>query len=367
MGKYSLENYEQYPTVKMRPKPISGEQLDLSKSQFNFITLSWKEFEPARGEFRLEILEQALNKISNAILMIFPDLPVWVKNHSDDYSDYLSAFIRKVGSYIDSDRRLKGVVISNLKGSKVEWNAYMDSFETLTLFADLKNHSLIHYLRKHNRVFGLLVTCNESNWIDCCESFAKLKLSNIWRQSPVILNITDEVCGPNVKREAYRWHASLSNLDLELGYNMTLRRLTYPESVSSQGSLPLRFWFVNTGSARVYEEFELWVQLKLEDETYELLLNAPTQLWLMGDLVHNEITQLPNMKLGQYTVSVGLFHKDQSFIQLNIDSKEVNGYYEVGLIKVEPMNEDQLLNIWDRYYPEGYYPLEDPAVPEQES
>lgn len=361
MGNYSLENYEKYKAIKVRPYPLPRNDNHSRNGQFNYVSFSWKELEPTRGEYRLEKVKEAISTAINPILVLKPDVPLWVNDHSNDC---FAAFIRKVGSYIDSDSRLAGVVMSTLADGKEEWNAYMDSFDALTLLADLHHYRLIQYLREHDRGFGLLVKCSEDNWIACCEAFAIQKLQQVWKSYPVVLDVTDNVCGPNSRREAYRWHASLSNLNIGLGHDLALRRLTYPETVSSHGSLPLRFWFVNTGSARIYREFTLWVKLVQGDTVYELPMHAATQSWLTGDLVHNEVIQLPNMRPGNYKLSLALLYRDRSYIHLNIKSNEQDGYYEAGTVKVEITSEDPLLNIWDRYYPEGYYPLEDPQVPE---
>lgn len=363
MGKYSLENYEKYKTIKIRPQPIPGNNPVSSNGQFEYVAFSWEELEPVRGEYRLEDLKKALNTSQNPVLVLKPDLPPWVK---DDADQCFAALIRRVGSCIDSGMRLVGVLISTLACSKEEWNAYLDSFETQTLLADLHSGKLIDYLREHGRGFGLLVKCSEENWIECCEAFAKQRLQHVWKSYPVVLHVADSACGPHIRREAHRWHASASNTDAGLGYNLSLRRLTYPETVSSRGSLPLRFWFVNTGSSRIYQEFQLWVQLKQGDKSYEIPLYAATHSWLTGDLVHNEIIQLPDMSPGHYTLSLALLFKDRHYIRLNIQNEQQNGYYEAGTIQVEITDEDSLLNIWDTYYPEGYYPLEDPKVPEQE-
>ncbi|SDR96252.1 protein of unknown function [Paenibacillaceae bacterium GAS479] len=359
MGKYSLENYEKYKTIKIRPHPLPSLDDPQKNGQFEYVTCSWKELEPARGVYWLQEIEKALHAASNPILVLQPDIPLWVRSHP---SDSFAAFIRKVGSYIDSEGRLVGVVISTLADSKEEWNAYIDSFEHQNLLADLHNHKLIRYL--HGRTFGLLVKCNEENWMECCEAFAKQKLQHVWKSSPVVLHVTDDDCGPHIRREAYRWHASHANLSAGLGYNLALRRLTYPETVSSNGSLPLRFWFVNTGISKIYDDFSLWVKVVKGDSAHEFPLQAATDSWLTGDFVHNEIIQLPVMQPGEYTLSFALFFKDRTHLHLNIRANEQAGYYEAGTVKVEVTTVDPLLNIWDSYYPEGYYPLEDPKVPE---
>ncbi|MEC0238326.1 DUF4832 domain-containing protein [Paenibacillus dokdonensis] len=361
MSRYSLENYEKYKTKKIRPQPLSPKEHASNHGLFEYAAFSWKELESARGEYRLEVIKEALNTVPNPILVLTPDLPLWVR---DDAEDCFAALIRKVGSFIDSDRRLAAVVISTLADSKEEWNAYIDSFERQTLLADLQHDRLIQHLRDCSHGFGLLVKCSEENWIECCEAFARNNLQKVWKRYPVVLHVTDSVCGPHCRREAYRWHASLSNINVGLGYDLALRRLTYPETVSSRGSLPLRFWFVNTGSSRIYQKFQLWVQLKQGDFSYELPLIAETHSWLTGDLVHNEIIPLQDMPPGTYTLSLGLFFEDRSYISLQIRNQQQDGYYEAGTIQVEITDEDPLMNIWDTYDPEGYYPLEDPKLPD---
>ncbi|OMF68234.1 DUF4832 domain-containing protein [Paenibacillus glucanolyticus] len=363
MTPYSLENYEKYKTVKIRPVPLPNKNHDPGHGQFQYVRLSWRELEPARGEFRLEGIEEALRAALNPILVLMPDLPVWVKNDADDC---FAALIRKVGSYIGSDRRLTAVLISTLSDSKEEWNAYIEAFDSQTMLAELQNDRLIQYVKERSCGFGLLVRCSEANWIECCEAFAVQKLQHVWKSHPVVLHVTDLACGPNIRREALRWHASLSNVNTGLGYDLALRRLTYPETVSSHGSLPLRFWFANTGSSRIYRDFQICVQLRQGEVSYELPLHAATHTWLTGDHVHNEMVPLPDMSPGSYTLSIALYFEDRSYVALNIQNRQQNGYYEAGSIQVEITHEDPLTNIWDTYYPEGYYPLEDPVVPEQE-
>ncbi|MCT1402678.1 DUF4832 domain-containing protein [Paenibacillus sp. p3-SID867] len=363
MGKYSLENYEKYKTVKIRPQPLLNREFDVSQGPFEYVSFFWRALEPVRGEYRLEAIKEALRTAHNPILVLVPELPIWVQGYEPDC---FAALVRKIGSYIDSDRRLTAVLISTLADSKEEWNAYVESFETQTLLAELQNDRLIQHVRDRGRGFGLLVKCGEENWIECCEAFAIHRLQKVWKRYQVVLDVTDNVCGPHTRREAYRWHAALSNLNIGLGYHLTLRRLTYPETVYSRGSLPLRFWFVNEGSSRIYREFQLWVQLQQGEVSYEYPLHAATHSWLTGDLVHNEMVPLKDMLPGEYKLSIALFFEDRSYIPLHIQNPQQDGYYEAGMIQVEISDEDPLRNIWDDYDPEGYYPLEDPVIPEQE-
>jgi len=223
---------------------------------------------------------------------------------------------------------------------------------------------LIRYLKNCQKDFGLTVTCSEDNWIECCEAFASQGLQSTWEKQPVILHITDTSCGYHIKREALRWHAGFSNIRMDLGFNLTIRRLTYPNNVSSNGVLPIRFWFVNNGSAPCYRKFNILIKLEQDETKYIIPLTVDTRSWLLGDITHNEMVQLPVMKDGTYTLSVGSFFEDKTAMYLNIQGKKSGEYYEMGSIDVDTINRDDLKHVWENYYPEGYYPLEDPQSPD---
>lgn len=362
-GPYSLERFEKYKTVKIRPAPLPASSVNSGSGQLTYIAFSWKDLEAQRGEYTLEEIGKAIGAAVNPVLVLKPEPPAWVERNAERY---FASFIRKVGSCFGADRRLAAVVISTLADRQEEWNAYMDSFESVPILADLHDAGLILHLKEHGREFGLRVTCSEQTWIECCEAFARQSLQQVWKRSPVVLHITDPYGGPHIRREARRWHASLANADIGLGYRLALRRLTFPEAVHSRGSLPLRFWFVNTGSSRVYGEFDLSIRLRQQHARHEIPIRADTESWLIGDIVHNEIAALPDLPPGTYQVSLGLSRKDRTAIPLLIQGEAEDGYYELGSIQVERAEDDDpFTHIWDDYYPEGYYPLEDPKVPQQ--
>lgn len=361
MGIYSLENFEKYKTKKVRPKLLTIPPSNKGYGKVNYIKFNWNELEAVRGEYNFQIMEEVIKNTWNPVLILSPNPPSWVNEH---HRDCFAALIRKVGSCFDLTNTLLGIVATTIEDSLEEWKAYLDSFNKITIFADIFHTKFIRYLRNKNRDFGLLVTCNEENWIDCCEAFAREDLQDTWKKSPVLIHITDDSCGPSIMREANRWHASLSNLDMNLGANLTIRRITYPEVVSSEGVLPLRLWIVNNGSSKLYDSLTIRLQLCSEFYQYNLIVNADTKRWLTGDITHNEILKLPKAQPGEYKVKIGLFYEDNSQFFLNLQNSKESGYYEIGTIQFKEDNQDNLLNIWDHYYPDGYYPLEDPKSPE---
>lgn len=94
MGKYSLENYEKYKTVKIRPQPLLNREFDASQGPFEYVSFFWRALEPVRGEYRLEAIKEALRTAHNPILVLVPELPIWVQGYEPDC---FAALVEKSG------------------------------------------------------------------------------------------------------------------------------------------------------------------------------------------------------------------------------------------------------------------------------
>ncbi len=361
MGKYSLENYELYKTKKIRPV-LKASSDNYGRGPVNYITCSWADLEPRRGCYNMDFILEEVSKAFNPVLVIKPDYPDWIK---DNPLECFARLIRRVGScFMKREIMLIGIVITSISNSVVEWEAYIDGFKTVTLFADIHNYELIRFLKNKNQEFGLRISFGEANWIQACEDLACQNLQDNWERKPTLLHVLDEACGLQVKRQALQWHAGFSNKELDLGFHIALRKLTYPENVSSKGVLPVRFWFVNNGSAPCYGSLCINLQLVREDKIYVIPVpNSPVG-WPVGDIIHNEKIPLPSLEEGIYSLAVGLFHKHNVPVGMGIDQKSTDGFYKMGDIRIDHVNRDYINNIWEHYYPEGYYPLEDPGEPE---
>lgn len=362
MGKYSLENFEKYKTYKIRPQPLKTHPGNFGRGKVSFLTISWAELEPERGCFDLLPIESKLTEIHNPVLVIEPSPPRWA---SESVSAFYAGMIRKVGSVYDGDARLLGVAVRTLKNSPEELDAYRAAFPATELFCYLKSREDIRYYKNQSAEFGLIIQCNGENRVECGELMAKQNLQTVWKRNPVLIELPDEMAASVMENAAGFWHAALSNQEMDIGFNFSLRRLTYPKTVSAGGALPLRFWFVNTGTAPCYQKFQLKLKLSGDRQNYEIPLKAQTGQWEIGDIVHNEIVKLPETVLGRYQVSVGLFYENGNPVSLDITNSSTSGFYEVGTIEVDSQQRDDLFHIWETYYPEGYYPLEDPQAPNE--
>lgn len=360
MGKYALENYSPYVSHILRPKPGKESPDNIGRGQVNYLNYSWEELEEERGVYHIEVVRDGIRTAQNPVLVIVAKAPAWLKGFP---SEAFSSLIRRVGSYLQNEKNLVGVIITSLNQAPIVWDAYIAAFDQIPLMAELHNKELICYLKEKGVNFGLVVTCNEDNWLDCCEAFARLKVQNTWEKAPVLLKALEGATGEHVTRESGRWHVGFSDTRMDVGYQFFLRRVTYPKQVSSGGALPVRFWFVNAGSAPCYRDFALRIKLIKGKKEYVIHLHRDKKSWQLGDITHNEIVQLPEMEPGTYTVHLGIFFDSEVAMKLCIESEADQGYYELGEIEIDLQDRKELFHIWDDFYPEGYYPLEDPQVP----
>lgn len=387
MGKYALEHYSPYETYKIRPMsvPHSKAAVNPGRGQYRLVELTWEELEPQRGTYDLDRLKEALAEVHNPVLSIKQVIPSWLKKGSEEGFLHL---IRRIASALP-DVKLIGVAVSSEEGSPGIWEAYLEAFEGIPLLVSLEQEALLRYLKEKEYPFGLIVNCSEDNWVSCCEKFAEYRLQNTWQRMPVLLQIEEEevgysipgyslpgyslpryslqgenIPGENIRRESLRWHAGLSSCPMDIGYDFTIRRLTYPKKIASKGALPLRFWLVNKGSAPCYLDYSLRLRLEREGEQREFILNIDKGAWKVGDITHNEIISLPVLPFGEYYLSAGIFFSDESPMELDIRMEEKEGYYRLGTVEVCKDTAVDLAHAWDDFYPEGYYPLEDPQLPD---
>lgn len=358
---FALDQYEAYQTIMARPQVVEG---DWRHDSFQSIKLKWRDLEPERSHYQLDRIEANIAKAQQPyiVLMIEPDLPNWIA--SERKSEQYAALIRKVGSVFGSDTRMFAVVATMLEDTIEEWEAYIDSFQAPYLLADVRNAAFIRYLRAQQHAFGLWLTAEESNWLEYSEQIAKLRLGSIWKQQPVLLAVPDLKLGEGLRNEARRWHVALSNIAGPFGARLALRRVAFPVVAYTGKHFPLRLWFVNDGTCKFYRPFKLWLRLQNEQQQIELELGADTSTWLTGDLVHNEIVLLPDMPAGAYQLAIGVKYENGETLKLAIQGQGEDGFYEAGLTTMMCTDGDPYQEIWKSYYPEGYYPLEDPQVPE---
>lgn len=237
--------------------------------------------------------------------------------------------------------------------------------------------------------FALLLTPDESGWLNTAQALAEAGLQRHWESAPVyarLLEVPDAA-----RREQLRsWRVRAANISAGLDADLRLRRATFPRALSSKGALPLRLWLDNAGPSPLYGRHRMLLRFRAggeapelplvaEDHLFqktgdivyneilglpELPLAAPDHLFQKtGDIVYNEIMGLPELRLGEVNIDFSLRGPEGGPVYLNTGLPENEGWYTLGMVRADNTPRPQLFTLWDDWYPDGYYPLEDPKEP----
>ena len=102
--------------------------------------------------------------------------------------------------------------------------------------------------------------------------------------------------------------------------------------------MPLSSWWFNAGVSPVYYEHILTFQLHSETGRAVLPTAADVRQWLPGDAVFDSTLYVPDtLKPGKYRLRVGLLdpRTQQPAIQLAIEGRQSDGWYDLGEIQIE--------------------------------
>lgn len=345
MGKYSLDAFEVYPLVKLRPVTTEPEC-----SCYRLLELSRRELEPESG-----MLPPPEIGDDRVLLRLQWD-------PEDDISD-VCGFVRRMGSCYAGGKALAGVVVTPgaFRGSALEQlvHAYRQGFEATFLLAQ-PGTEWMDICRKEGIPVGLWLPLSEGV-LKLRRSIAKNHLARNWEKRPVYLYSEGELSEEELDA-ARRWHVSGANVMAPLGAQLTLRRMMFPRDLSSGGIMPLRLWWQNIGTAPVYAEARVRLVLQKGKEQYEAAVPGVMRPGL-GDTTFNTTVLLPEISCGTYNLWVGL-EADGGFLKLAMAAPMKNGLYHVGEITLDDVPRPYLSTMWETQYADGYYPLEDPAQPE---
>lgn len=346
MGKYSLDAFERYPLVKLRPAATQP-HVDC----YRLLELSWSQLEPNAGD-RLDP-----PGVGEGTVIVRIDL--------DTDRDVAQAcgFIRRVGAYYEGGKKLAGVLLAagDFTGASAAEivKAYRQGFEATVLLAQ-PGGELLEICRRAEIGVGL--------WLDLSKgvmalrrSIAQNDLERTWRSRPVYIYAGRTLDAQELDA-ACRWHSSGADSVSALGVRMTLRRMMFPKDLTSGGSFPLRMWWQNLGSAPAYREVRVRLLLENGAQRYEISVPGAMTPGL-GDTTFNVTVRLPQVPCGRYDLWVGL-ESDAGVLPLAVDAPMENGMYRIGEIALDDTVRPYLDTMWEEQYADGYYPLEDPAQPE---
>ena len=102
--------------------------------------------------------------------------------------------------------------------------------------------------------------------------------------------------------------------------------------------MPLSSWWLNAGVSPVYYEYILAFQLHSEAGRVVLPSSVDARQWLPGDAVFDATLYVPDtLKAGKYRLRVGILdpRTRQPAIQLAIEGKQSDGWYDLGEIQIK--------------------------------
>lgn len=346
MGKYSLDAFEVYPLVKLRPVVADAEP-----NAYQLLELYQSELEPETGDLLMPPRVEADNVI---LRLNFAE--------NTDIAD-ACGFIRRMGFCYEGGKLLAGVVMTESGFSGVEQNqlvqAYRQGFEDTDLLAEPGTVLAENCIRAGVK-FGLWLTLDRGI-LNLRRRIGQNRLARNWENCPVYIWVGREMTAEELDA-ARRWHASSADVPAILGPRMTLRRMMFPRDLTSGGPMPLRMWWQNMGNAPVYRDVEICLELCGAEERFPVLLPNAGFRPGVGDSTVNVTAVLPEIQ-GTFTLRCGLRSRGK-MLKLAIEAPEEEGMYTLGQVTLDDTARPYLATMWEETYADGYYPLEDPAQPE---
>lgn len=327
MGKYSLDAFERYPLTKLRPKtpppdtqytPIASLVCPALPDRFapgTLLRLTWSETQPdlayLRSLSRLCPPERAAGIILDGAA---------VENPAALCRDLLSCF--------------PGIPFFAPPGSSLRPDV------PCGLFLDLSQGILPLRL-----------------------AVARHHLEESWREIPVCVSAAEPLTS-EVQEALTRWHCSFCSAPAIVGPRLTLRRLMFPRDLTANAPAPFRMWWQNLGPAPLYTPALPRLALEYQGRPVPLGGGEPMAVSL-GDAVCNPMLTLPDLPDGEYPLLCALEVNGQKQ-RLCMDAARADGFYTVGTIHLDHTPRPYLQTMWLDQYADGYYPLEDPAAPEEQ-
>lgn len=318
------------------------------------------------------------------------DGKVWQPDFADPlYMKYWGDLVAAAGKRYDGHPHLDTVDISSVGYWGEGWSDYMPGFAVQKALIDIwvqafkRTPLLMNFDQQESLAYG---TEQGAGWrLDCLgdmrsqywESWhrkwshmldfyplqiVRAGIQDVWQRSPVSLE-TCWVPGywkeqgwdvDYILNQALRWHVTSVNVkstaippewkkqfdefQKQMGYRFILRRLEYPQRVKAGGMAPVSMWWLNSGVAPVYREYGLAIQFWSSAGSGFTRIDVDVRKWLPGDAVVDSNVYVPEtLKAGTYRVRVALLdpRTDQPTIQLAIEGRQPEGWYDIGEIVVE--------------------------------
>jgi hypothetical protein len=313
---------------------------------------------------------------------------IWSPDSDDPlYLETWSALIRAAGARYDGHPALDSVDISTVGYWGEGWGPYLPSWATQKALIDVYFEAFPHttLLMNFDEPRALSYgTGRGAGWrLDCWgdlggrgktfmhmfdlypQQVVRTGIQDVWQRGPVSL----ETCGTPgswaqsgytsqqlqyIFDQALRWHATSINIkstaippawkpafeefQKKIGYRLILRRLEYLRTVHPGSMMDVHLWWFNAGAAPPYQAFVPALELRSGSHAGRMRIPADVRKWLPGDAVYDGNLYVPDaLPPGDYRVRVALLDPEgaRPAVQLAIEGRQPDGWYDLGAIRVE--------------------------------
>lgn len=317
-----------------------------------------------------------------------PDGSIWSPDADDPlYLKTWSAFILAAGTRYDGHPALNSVDISTVGYWGEGWGPYLPSWATQKALIDVyfeaftRTPLLMNFDEPRALAYGAQ---RGAGWrLDCWgdlggrgktmmhmldlypQQVVRAGIQDVWQRSPVSL----ETCGTPgswkqwgytdqqlqyILDQGLRWHAASINIkstaipadwkprfdefQKKLGYRLVLRRMEYPRTVHAGEMMAVHLWWYNAGVAPPYTAFVPALELRSAAASGRMRLPVDVRKWLPGDAVYDGTLYVPEaLPPGEYRVRLALLDPEAAkpAVQLAIEGRQPDGWYDLGAIRIE--------------------------------
>ena len=316
------------------------------------------------------------------------DGKIWQPDFSDPlFLKYWSELVAEAGLRYDGNPYLDTVDISSVGYWGEGWSPYMPAFSYQKALIDIwlaafkRTPLLMNFDEPQALAYG---TQQGAGWrLDCWgdmrvsstdptfpaemleiypQQIVRTGIQNVWQRSPVSLETCYTV--PGWKERGYdvdyiiaqglRWHVSTVNIksapipiewktkfddfQRKIGYRFILRRLEYSKTVKPGTMMPVHMWWLNSGVAPVYNQYDLAMELHSSRSSAIIRIPVDVRKWLPGDSVFDDTVYVPqDLGEGTYDVRIAMLdpRTGKPAIRFAIEGRQDDGWYAMGSLTVK--------------------------------
>jgi hypothetical protein len=134
------------------------------------------------------------------------------------------------------------------------------------------------------------------------------------------------------------WKSKFDDFQRTIGYRFILRRLEYSKAVKPGTMMPVHMWWLNSGVAPVYSQYDLAMELRSSRSSAIIRIPVDVRKWLPGDAVFDDTVYVPqDLDEGTYDLRIAMLdpRTGKPAIRFAIEGRQDDGWYAMGSLMVK--------------------------------